>query len=129
MPAVVQGGCPGRNGLVGPLQACRAQDSRGAGRGPKRLREPAGWPHGAHALRRNAGLDLAYICGRPTGAGTRMSRLRCGTCSSRGRRFPVLYETKADLDLGPMAPESRAAALLDAFDRMSPGDSIVVDCP
>lgn len=39
------------------------------------------------------------------------------------------YETKADLDLGTMAPEVRAAALLDAFDRMSPGDSILVDSP
>lgn len=39
------------------------------------------------------------------------------------------YETKAHLDLGTMAPEQRAAALLDAFDRMSPGDTIVVDSP
>ena len=39
------------------------------------------------------------------------------------------YETKPDLDLGPMAPESRTAAVLEAFDRMNPGDSIVVDCP
>lgn len=39
------------------------------------------------------------------------------------------YETKADLDLGPMAPESRTAVVLDAFDRMNAGDSIVVDSP
>ena len=41
----------------------------------------------------------------------------------------MLYETKANLDLGSMAPECREAALLDAFDHMSPGDSIVVDSP
>jgi uncharacterized protein (DUF2249 family) len=39
------------------------------------------------------------------------------------------YETKADLDLGSMAPECREAALLDAFDRMGPGDSLLVDSP
>jgi uncharacterized protein (DUF2249 family) len=39
------------------------------------------------------------------------------------------YETKADLDMGSMAPECREAALLDAFDRMAAGDSIVVDSP
>ena len=39
------------------------------------------------------------------------------------------YETKANLDLGPMAPESRTAAVFDAFDRMNVGDSMLVDSP
>lgn len=39
------------------------------------------------------------------------------------------HDTKANLDLACMAPESRRAAMLDAFDRMSPGDSILVDSP
>lgn len=39
------------------------------------------------------------------------------------------YETKANIDLGPMAPESRTPAVLEAFDRMNAGDAIVVDCP
>jgi uncharacterized protein (DUF2249 family)/hemerythrin-like domain-containing protein len=39
------------------------------------------------------------------------------------------YETKANVDLRSMAPESRGAAVLEAFDRMSPGDSILVDSP
>jgi regulator of cell morphogenesis and NO signaling len=39
------------------------------------------------------------------------------------------YETKAELELGPMAPESRTAAVLAAFDRMNAGDSMLVDCP
>jgi uncharacterized protein (DUF2249 family) len=39
------------------------------------------------------------------------------------------YETKANLDLGAMAPESRTTAVLEAFDRMTPGDSMLVDSP
>jgi regulator of cell morphogenesis and NO signaling len=39
------------------------------------------------------------------------------------------YETKANLDLGPMAPESRQAAVLQAFDQMNPGDSMLLDSP
>lgn len=33
------------------------------------------------------------------------------------------------LDLRPMAPESRIAAVLEEFDRMNPGDAILVDSP
>jgi len=39
------------------------------------------------------------------------------------------YETKPDLDLGPIAAESRSATVLELFDRMNPGDSILVDGP
>jgi uncharacterized protein (DUF2249 family) len=39
------------------------------------------------------------------------------------------YDTKPNLDLGSIAPERREAALMDVFDRMSPGDAIVVDSP
>jgi uncharacterized protein (DUF2249 family)/hemerythrin-like domain-containing protein len=39
------------------------------------------------------------------------------------------YDTKADVDLGHVAAESRKATVLAAFDRMAAGDSILVDGP
>ncbi len=39
------------------------------------------------------------------------------------------YETKPSLDLATTAPERHEAALIEAFDRLNPGDSILVDSP